>query len=59
MTPQEFADKMREIAARADLATGDPIQAHQDADALMCELLSSLGYYSGVLVFQEMDKYYA
>jgi hypothetical protein len=54
MQPDEFAAKMREMAASRDTEC-----AHSDADDLMCELLTSLGYSEGIAVFLKMDKWYA
>jgi hypothetical protein len=54
MTPQEFANKMREFASDADIESG-----HEYADALMCSILRQLGYGDGVDVFVNMDKWYA
>jgi len=54
MTPEEFKAKMQECADNYDTECG-----HSNADALMCELLRSMGYGEGVLIFEEMDKWYA
>ena len=57
ITPAEFADKMRAIYPeniRQDLEG-----PHCDADRLMMELLTSLGYGDGVNIFAESDKWYA
>lgn len=54
LTPEEFKARMQEIAKG-----GDTEGAHQEADALMCELLSALGYAEGVGIFENMDKWYA
>lgn len=53
MTPAEFAERMK------NCDSSDTEVAHGDADDLMCELLTSLGYGMGVLAFKEMDKWYA
>ena len=36
----------------------DPEQAHSDADNLLCDLLSDLGYHYVVEVYHEMWKQY-
>ena len=54
MTPEQFAERMKEIALNTDLE-----MSHGDADDLMCELLVSLGYAEGVYTFVDMDKWYA
>lgn len=55
MTPEQFADAMREIAKNS----GDTEMAHGDADDLLCKVLTQLGYGEGVKIFEEMDKWYA
>ena len=54
MTPQEFKTFMEQLKNR-----DDPEMAHFEADILMCELLSALGYSEGVQVFEKMTKWYA
>ncbi len=54
MTPEEFEVKMAQI-----FDEGDTEEAHENADALMCEVLKSLGYGEGVEIFEEMPKWYA
>lgn len=49
MTPAEFYAKMQEIQASPDSAESK----HARMDALMCDLLQSLGYTDGVQVFQK------
>lgn len=56
MSPDEFRDRMIEIARRAEYDAEEP---HEEADDLMCEILTDLGYGEGVKVFEEMDKWYA
>ena len=53
MTPEQFAERMNEIALNIDLE-----MSHGDADELMCELLANLGYAEGVTIFVNMDKWY-
>lgn len=54
MTPAQF-----EVLMRATAADGDPEGRHRDADALMVEVLRSLGYGAGCDVFEKMGKWYA
>lgn len=54
MTPEEFAAKMRAIAAG-----GDVEGCHSEADGLMLEVLTQLGYGEGCRVFGDMEKWYA
>lgn len=48
MTPAEFYTQMREIQASTESAE----TRHARMDALMCELLQSLGYSEGVQIFE-------
>ena len=54
MSPEEFTRRMHEIAAG-----GDTEISHAEADRLMMQVLTSLGYGDGATVFAEMDKWYA
>lgn len=54
MTPEQFAERMRGIAAEHDTEW-----KHARADDLMCELLTQLGYGEGVNHFVLMEKWYA
>lgn len=53
MLPEAFETAMLDIER-----TLDPEGAHVRADALMCELLRSLGYEKGVEVFENMSRWY-
>lgn len=52
--PREFARRMQILVDNDDIE-----RRHEDADALMCEVLTSLGYDEGVKSFVEMSKWYA
>ena len=54
MTPQEFAERMREIFPDEY----DHSAAHEVADRLMVDTLSDLGYHVGVGVFIDANIYY-
>ena len=54
MTSKEFAEKMEEI-----FKNGDGELSHIEADELMAEVLSSLGYEEGVKIFFSHEKWYA
>ena len=56
MTPEEFADRMRQIAE--DL-WNDTEGRHAMADELMCELLEAMGYEEGIEIFDDMEKWYS
>ena len=53
ITPEEAAEKMR--AARSD----EEDDGHRDCDAVLCEVLQSLGYGEAVSLWHEQDKWYA
>jgi hypothetical protein len=55
MTPEKFAERMREIAKEDRHFDA----SHSAADNLMCEILAELGYEEGVDIFLDMDKWYA
>jgi hypothetical protein len=61
MTPEEFADKMREEfpVNGLGMAVYDKEGAHAQADDIMCDLLESLGYAEGVEIFRRAEKWYA
>lgn len=68
MTPNEFAEKMRECIDKSTRPIGfignrepylDPEDCHVDMDELMCKVLVQLGYYEGVDIFQRTEKYYS
>lgn len=54
ISPGEFAEIMRSIDKVLDQE-----RAHIEADELMCDLLSELGYSEGVEVFKDMYKWYS
>ena len=54
MTPEEFAEAMKEIAE-----SDDPECAHSYMDDLMCQFLDDLGYEEGVKIFLDAEKWYA
>ncbi len=54
ITPEEFASRLKELANMGDIET-----AHAEADELMEEILTQLGYGEGIKVFEAMDKWYA
>lgn len=55
MTAEEFAQKMEQIFKKD---YNEEI-AHVEADDLMAEVLSSLGYQKGVEIFFSNEKWYA
>jgi hypothetical protein len=54
ITPEEFDKRMSEI-----IKEGGTEDRHMDADHLMMDLLTALGYGEGIKKFQEMTKWYA
>ena len=55
MTPNEFERKMQEIFNNDD----DTELNHEKADALLCEVLTQLGYENGITIFENAKKWYA
>jgi len=58
VTPQEFADKMREIFEPDSHGSIDKEVAHSEADELMQLLLHDLGYQEGVDILKAHRLYY-
>ena len=56
MTPEEFTIKMRHIH---DKYEDDLEERHIYMDKLMCELLIDLGYWEGIHIFNNTNKWYA
>ena len=54
MSPTEFEEAMSRIAATVDIE-----ERHIEADDLMCEVLTELGFGRGVEIFERMPKWYA
>jgi hypothetical protein len=53
VTPQEFTEAMVDLRKIEDEAS-----RHIAMDALMCVVLSSLGFAGGVSIFTETKKWY-
>lgn len=56
MTPEKFKLKMNELATSSSL---DKEDRHRRMDALMCEMLRSIGYDDGIDIFEATSKWYA
>ena len=59
MTKEEFKQKMKEIEDKFDNDVYDEEKAHYEADKLLMNCLVSLGYTDGVVIFEELPKWYA
>lgn len=69
MTPEEFANKMRNIIEKCNssyiIIAGEPHprcdaeDIHYELDMCMCDLLRELGYGEGVDVFLAQERWYA
>ena len=67
LTPAEFEQKMRELYPQPEGVDKwdwskrgfDPGHSHVEADALMTELLSALGYGAGVEIFNNSTTWYS
>lgn len=56
MTPEEFADAMRELVKK----DGDCEEIfHIEADKLISALLIALGYEEGIEIFDDQPKWYS
>jgi len=55
-TPERFKEEMQKIKTEIG---GDEEAAHAKMDRLMSRVLVELGYYDGVKIFEEQDKWYA
>lgn len=65
MTPKEFETHMQKISKNVmeldDQSPDMPSmieKAHVQADELMCQILTDLGYEEGIDLFKKMEKYY-
>lgn len=56
MDPEAFKNAMNELATSSSL---DKEDRHILMDALMCEVLRSLGYDDGIDIFEATSKWYA
>ena len=56
MTPEKFKLEMNELATSSGL---DEEDRHRRMDALMCEVLRSIGYDDGIDIFEVTNKWYA
>lgn len=59
ITAAEFERKMKDIATSKGKTMSDVSTRHEKADALLCEVLKSMGYDAGVKIFEDMVKWYA
>jgi len=59
-TPDEFYEKMEDITGFDGLRYFcDPEGSHSQADDLLCEVLREMGYGAGIVLFENMPKWYA
>lgn len=69
ITPEMFKEKIEEIIQKRTEVVrisifSDPEElfdeelAHLEADELLCQVLSELGYHEGVELFKSMHKHY-
>ena len=56
MTPEKFKLEMNELATSSSL---DKEDRHILMDALLCEVLRSIGYDDGIDIFEATSKWYA
>ena len=53
-TPNDFYNEMHRISS--EISRENPVLAHQLGIGLMCDLLTRLGFFDGVSVFDEMES---
>jgi len=58
ITAAEFERQMKQINIERAYDR-DEERSHILADKLMCDTLKSLGYEAGVVIFENMPKYYS
>lgn len=54
MSKEQIIESLKE-----EQASGDPEDAHRNADILLCQFLASLGYTDVVVEFEKIEKWYA
>lgn len=64
ITPDEFRLRMKEISGDEKVSPYgvgyiDVEESHMQADGLMSDMLTALGYGQGVKIFEKMGKWYA
>ena len=59
MTEQEAFDRLEAIKERQRGMDRDPEQDHAMADKVLCDLLCHLGYGQVVVLWRDIDKWYA
>ena len=60
MTQEEFCHEMLMLKSKiGNEKWYDQEDFHREADSLMCDLLSELGYSQGVEVFRNTPKWYS
>jgi hypothetical protein len=53
-------EKAEALAKLAEIAQNDDIEeAHCDADAVLCDLLTAIGYGEVVAEYRKIEKWYA
>lgn len=52
-TDERYAEEI------ASLSKADTERGHKDADTILCEMLTELGYTKTVAAFKALDKWYA
>ena len=60
MTPEEFADKMRDVIEECNSSPRcDAEDIHHALDMCICNLLRELGYSEAVDIFLAQERWYA
>lgn len=59
MNPEEFAHRMKELAAQTQQPRADKESLHLEIDSLMGKVLRSLGYGEGIDALEDAILWYA
>ena len=59
MTPEEFAQRMKDAYEHFWVEKEDEELVHDVMDCIMCDLLRQLGYEEGIYIFENTPKWYA
>ena len=59
MTEQEAFDRLEYIKLKQQGMDRDPEEDHAMADKVLCDLLCHLGYGQVVILWRDIDKWYA
>ncbi len=59
MEDERVSEVLRKLHSLATISENDVLEAHIDADNVLCELLIELGYENIVKAYKEVHKWYS